>query len=158
MLSLGDQAGAAGHALQASGETGPATAPLIAMVSYLAQPDVYTAPAPLRDYAQAYRLLLNKQFGQAAGVLQNLYQKPSGELDDGLAVLLAWAYAETGDWRRAEPLLRLTPLPQGSGFPMFESLYFPRLLSLRGAVLERSGHPDQAAQYKQLFQLLEGRP
>ncbi len=159
MLSLGDQAGAAGHARRASGETGPATAPLIAMVAYLAQPDVYPAPEPgaLRDYAQAYSLLLNKQFGRAAGVLQNLYRRPSSDLDDGLAVLLAWAYAEAGDWRRAEPLLRLTPLPQGSGFPMFESLYFPRLLSLRGAVLERSGHPDQAAQYKQLFQLLEGR-
>jgi tetratricopeptide (TPR) repeat protein len=160
LLTLGDSAGATDHARKAAGEAGPATAPLIAIVAYLALPDVYPQPAPepMRDYAQAYSLLLHRQFRPAAAVLQGLYQKPSGELDDGLAVLLAWAYAETGDWRRAEPLLRLTPLPQASGFPVFEPFYFPRLLSLRAAVLERTGQRGQAESYHRLHRMLEGRP
>ena len=74
----------------------------------------------------------------------------------GLAVLLAWACEESGDWQRAEPLLRLTPLPQATGLPLFSSLYFPRLFFLRGAVLAREGHRAEAARYYQLFRTLSG--
>jgi tetratricopeptide (TPR) repeat protein len=158
LLGLGDRAGAAEHARRALAEAVSAAAPLAALVAYLVQPDVFPLPAqsPLKDYARAYALLLDKQFQPAIPALLDLYQRPTGELDDGLTVLLAWAYEESGQWQRAEPLLRLTPLPQAAGLPMFSSLYFPRLFFLRGAVLEREGHRTEAARYYQLFRKLSG--
>jgi len=159
LLDLGDRAGAAEHARQAVAEAVPTSAALVALVASLAQPEAspLRAQSPLRDYARAYALLFGRQFQPAAEALQDLYRRPTGELDDGLAVLLAWAYEETGDWQRAEPLLRLTPLPQASGLPMFASLYFPRLFFLRGAVLDREGHHAEAAPYYQMFRKLSGR-
>lgn len=158
LLDLGDRAAAAEHARKAVAEAGPATAPVVALVASLAQPEAFPMPAqsPLNEYATAYALLYGKQFQPALQALQDLYRRPTGELDDGLAVLLAWAYEETGQWQRAEPLLRLTPLPQASGLPMFSSLYFPRLFFLRGAVLEREGHRTEAARYYQMFRKLSG--
>jgi tetratricopeptide (TPR) repeat protein len=158
LLNLGDRAGAAEHALKAVAEALPATSALAALVASLAQPEAFPLPAqsPLKDYARAYALLFGKQFRPAVQVLQDLYQRPTGELDDGLSVLLAWAYEESGQWQRAEPLLRLTPLPQAAGLPIFSSLYFPRLLFLRGAVLEREGHHAEAARYYQIFRKLSG--
>ncbi len=158
LLDLGDRAGAVEHVRRAIAEAVPATAGMVGLVAFLTQPDKIPPPAqaPLGDYARAYALLLAKQFQPAAQILQGIYQRPTGELDDGLAVLLAWAYEETGDWQRAETLLRLTPLPDGSGVPMFSSLYFPRLFALRGAVLERQGHHAEAARYVQLYRTLSG--
>ena len=158
LLDLGDRAGAAEHASKAVAEAVPATSPLVALVAFLAQPEAFPAPAqsPLKDYARAYALLFGRQFQPAAQALQDLYRRPTGELNDGLAVLLAWAYAESGDWQRAEPLLRLTPLPQASGLPLFSSLYFPRLFFLRGVGLDREGHRAEAARYYQMFRALSG--
>ena len=160
LLDVGDREAAAGHAAKAVAEATPATVALAAMVTFLAQPEAFPAPAqqPLGDYARAYALLFAQQFQPAVKVLQDLYQRPTGELDDGLAVLLAWAYQETGDWQRAEPLLRLTPLPQGSGLPIFSSLYFPRIFSLRAMILDREGHHAEAARYRQLFTTLAAMP
>jgi tetratricopeptide (TPR) repeat protein len=158
LLNLGDRAGAVEHARKAVAEAVPATSALVALVAFLAQPEAFPVPAqsPIKDYAQAYALLFGRQFQPAAQALQDLYRRPTGELDDGLAVLLAWAYEETGDWQRAEPLLKLTPLPQASGLPMFSSLYFPRLFFLRGAVLHREGHRAEASPYYQMFRKLSG--
>jgi Flp pilus assembly protein TadD len=158
LLNLGDRAGAVEHVRKALAEEVPAAAPLVALVAFLAQPEVFPAPAqsPLKDYARAYALLFAGQFQPAVPALEDLYRRPTGELDDGLAVLLAWAYEESGQWQRAEPLLRLTPLPQASGLPIFSSLYFPRLFLLRGVVLERAGHRAEAARYYQMFRTLTG--
>jgi tetratricopeptide (TPR) repeat protein len=158
LLNVGDRAGAAEHARKAVAEAVPVPSPLVAMVAFLAQPDAFPAPAqsPFRDYARAYALLFDKQFQPAVQVLEEIHRRPTGEQDDGFDVLLAWAYEETGDWQRAEPLLRLTPLPQPSGLPMFSSLYFPRLFFLRGAALDRTGHRAEAARYYQLFRTLSG--
>ena len=158
MLDLGDRAGAVAHARKALAEAGPATSPVVALVALLAQPEALPEPAqsPLKDYARAYGLLLASQFRPAAQALDDLYRRPTNDLDDGLAVLLAWAYEESGEWRRAEPLLRLTPLPQASGLPIFSSLYFPRLFFLRGVVLDREGHRTEAARYYQIFRTLSG--
>lgn len=158
LLNLGDRAGAAEHARKAVTEALPATSPLVALVAYLAQPEAFPAPAqsPLGDYARAYSLLFARQFQPAAQTLQEIYGRPTSDLDDGLAVLLAWAYEESGDWQRAAPLLRLTPLPQASGLPIFSALYFPRLFFLRGAVLDREGHRTEASRYYQLFRALSG--
>jgi len=158
LLDLGDRAGAAEHALEAVAEAVPATSALVGLVASLAQPEAFPMPlqSPLKDYARAYALLFAKQFQPAAQALQDLYRLPTGEPDDGLAVLLAWACEETGQWQRAEPLLRLTPLPQAAGLPMFASLYFPRLFFLRGVVLEREGHRTEADRYYQVFRKLSG--
>jgi tetratricopeptide (TPR) repeat protein len=158
LLNLGDRAGAAGHARKAVAEAVPAASPLAALVASLAQPEAFAPPAqsPLKDYARAYALLFGGQFQPAVQALQDLYRLPTAEQDDGLAALLAWAYEESGDWQRAEPLLRLTPLPQAAGLPMFSSLYFPRLFFLRGAVLDREGHRAEAAPYYRIFRALSG--
>ena len=158
LLNLGDRAGAAEHAREAVAEAVPATSSLVALLAALAEPEAFPAPAqsPLKDYARAYALLFGRQFQPAVQALQDLYRLPTGEPDDGLAVLLAWAYEETGDWQRAEPLLKLTPLPQPSGLPVFASLYFPRLFFLRGVVLDREGHRTEAARYYQMFRTLSG--
>jgi len=158
LLDLGDRAGAVAHARKAVAESAPAPSPLVAMVAFLAQPDAFPAPAqsPFRDYAQAYALLFDKQFRPAVQALEEIRRRPTGEPDDGLDVLLAWACEETGDWQRAAPLLRLTPLPQATGMPMFSSLYFPRLFFLRGAALAREGHRAEAARYYQVFRALSG--
>lgn len=154
LLELGDRTGAAAHARRAM--AGANSSPAAVLAAFLAEPDHYPAPtqSPLKEFAHAYALLFAKDFHAAVPALQELYRHPTTEPDDGLAVLLAWAYEETGDFQHAEPLLRLTPLPQGAGLPLFASLYFPRLLFLRGAVLERQGHRDQAARYLQLFNTL----
>jgi tetratricopeptide (TPR) repeat protein len=158
LLNLGDRAGAAEHAREAVAEAVPATAPLVGLVAFLAQAEAFSEPAQssVKDYAQAYALLYGKQFQPAVQALQEIYRRPTNDLDDGLAVLLAWAYEESGDWQRAEPLLRLTPLPQATGLPIFGSLYFPRLFFLRGVVLEREGHRTEASRYYQMFRKLSG--
>lgn len=157
LLDLGDRAGATDHARAAVAEAGPSTAGIAAMAANLAQPEAFPlSQSPVREYARAYALLFAKDFRNAVPVLERIYARPTNDFDDGLAVLLAWAYEESGDWRRAAPLLRLTPLPQASGFPVFSSLYFPRLLFLRGAVMNRDGHAAEGARYYQLFRTLSG--
>lgn len=158
LLALGDRAAAADHARKAMAEAVPATAAIAAVAAFLTQPDAFPAPPQpaLEQYARAYALLFAKQFQPAVQALQEIYRRPSNELDDGLAVLLAWAYEETGRWQTAGPLLRLTPLPEASGLPMFSSLYFPRLFFLRGAMLARDGHRAEAARNYQMFRTLSG--
>lgn len=158
LLELGDRPGAAGRARMAVAAAVPATAGIAAVMSLLAEPGAYPAlpDSPVADYARAYSLLFAKQFQPAAEILQKIYQRPTNDPDDGLAVLLAWALEETGQWQRAEPLLRLNPLPQATGLPIFSSLYFPRLFFLRGAVLERSGRRQDASSNYRLFLALSG--
>ena len=158
LLDLGDRAGAVQHARKALAEAGPATSAITALVAFLAQPEAFPLPAqsPVADYGRACALLFGRQFRPAAQALQDIYRRPAIDLDDGLAVLLAWAYAESGDWQRAGPLLRLTPLPQASGLPMFSALYFPRIFFLRGMVLDREGRRTEAAGYYRMFRALSG--
>ena len=158
LLDSGDRAGAVAHARRAVAEAVPANAALISLVAFLAEPDSAQPPAQpaLRNYAHAYALLYAKQFPPAVPLLEELYHRPSSDLDDGLSTLLAWAYLETGQWQRAAPLLRLTPLPSAVGLPAFASLYFPRLFSLRATVLEHDGRKAEAASNYQMFHKLAG--
>jgi tetratricopeptide (TPR) repeat protein len=158
LLDLGDRAGAAEHARKAMAEAAPENASVAALVAFLAQPEAFPAPAqsPVKDYARAYALLYGKQFQPAAAAIEEIYRHPTDNPDDGMAVLLAWTYAETGQWQRAAPLLRLSPLPEAAGLPLFSSLYFPRLFFLRGAVLDREGHRAEAARNYQMFRALSG--
>ena len=170
LLELGDRAGAAERARKAMAQAVPATAEIATEAVFLTQPEASAdewaaraarafpepAQAGPRDYSRAYAFLFAKEFQRAAKVLQEIYQRPSSNLDDGLAVLLAWAYTETGRWGDAETLLRLNPLPQAAGLPMFSSLHFPRIFFLRGAVLEKSGQAKEAAANYRLFLALSG--
>jgi len=158
LLDLGDRAGAQEHGRKAVAEAAPATAGAAALVAFLAEPKAAPEPAqsPFRDYARAYAPLFDKQFPAAARALEEMYQRPTNDLDDGLAVLLAWAYEESGQWQKAEPLLRVNPLPPASGLPLFSSLYFPRLFFLRGAVLDKEGQRREAARNYRLFLSLSG--
>src|SRR5579862_6488391 len=158
LLVLGDGGAAAEHARKAVAEAGPGTAAVAAVAAFLTQaanPAVPLQP-PVKDYARAYAMLFSKQFPGALQALEEIYRRPTNEPDDGLNVLLAWAYTETGQWQRAAPLLRLTPLPQGAGLPMFSALYFPRLFFLRGKVLEREGQGAEAARNYEMFRKLSG--
>lgn len=159
LLALGDQAGAAARARQAVAEAVPATATAAATALFLTQPDGAPVPqaAPaFQENARAYKRLLAKDFAGALPLLQQIYRRPTTAPDDGLAVLLAWAYLETGQWQAAEPLLRLDPLPQATGLPAFAALYFPRQFFLRAEVLEKQGQHGQAAGYYQRFLALSG--
>jgi tetratricopeptide (TPR) repeat protein len=159
LLELGDGAAAAECVRKAVAEGGPATPGATALVAFLTQPGdtlPETAQPILKDYARAYALLFSKNFQPAVPVLEEIYRRPTLELDDGLGVLLAWAYEETGQWQKADPLLRLNPLPQAPGLTTFSSLYFPRLFFLRGALLDKQGQPSQAVPNYRLFVALSG--
>lgn len=170
LLELGDRAAAAERARKSMAEAGPQTAGIAAVTVLLTQPEAgaaewesragaafpHPADAAQRDYALAYALLFAKQFPEAARVLKRIYDRPTSDPDDGLGVLLGWAYEESGRWQEAEPLLRVNPLPQAGGLPMFQSLYFPRVFYLRGALLEKQGRRDQAIPNYRLFLALAG--
>lgn len=104
-----------------------------------ATPDEWTGRAarempagPIRDYALGCALLFAREFRAAVPVLQRVYQRSNPAADPGAPVLLAWAYVETGRPKEAAPLLRPNPLPLAAGPGPFTSLWFPRLLYLRG--------------------------
>ncbi len=160
LLELGDGAAAAEHVRKAVAEGGPATPGATALIALLVQPGaaayLETAQPVVKDYARAYGLLFAKSFQPAVQALEEIYGRPTSELDDGLGVLLAWAYEETGQWQKAEPLLRLNPLPQAPGLATFSSLYFPRLFFLRGALLDKQGQHSQAVRNYRLFVTLCG--
>jgi tetratricopeptide (TPR) repeat protein len=160
LLELGDGAAAGERVRKAVAEGGPATPVAIALVAFLTQPAdaafPETAQTVLKDYARAYALLFAKSFQPAVQVLEEIYGRPTSDLDDGLGVLLAWAYEETGQWQKAEPLLRLNPLPQAPGLATFSSLYFPRLFFLRGALLAQQGQRSEAVRNYRLFVTLSG--
>lgn len=170
LLNLGDRQGAAERARRAAAAGIPSIAGIAALGAYLALPDTSPAEwstradsafpdpaqAQLRQDAQAYALIFGKQFQPALAIVEKMYARPTNEPDDGVAVLLAWMYIQNGQWQRAQPLLRLNPLPQSSGLPLLGSLYFPRLFFLRGTVLEKQGQRDEAAQNLQFFGKLSG--
>ncbi|HTQ52879.1 MAG TPA: hypothetical protein VMI94_00370 [Bryobacteraceae bacterium] len=155
-LELDDGARAAEHARKAVAEATPASAAVSSLIAFLAGVSPPPSPPVLNEYARAYALLFAKQFQPAAPALEHLYAQPTGELDNGLSLLLAWAYVETGQWQKAEPLLRLTPLPQAVGLPVLYSLYFPRLFWLRGVTLDKEGRRRESAAYFALFRKLSG--
>jgi tetratricopeptide (TPR) repeat protein len=160
LLELGDGAAAAESVRKAVAEGGPATPGSTAVIAFLAQPGdaafPETAQPLLKDYARAYALLFSKSFQAAVPVLEEIYRRPTLDLDDGLGVLLAWVYEETGQWQKAEPLLRLNPLPQAPALGAFSSIYFPRLLFLRGALLDHEKQSREALRNYRLFVALSG--
>jgi tetratricopeptide (TPR) repeat protein len=115
------------------------------------------AESGLRNQMLAFALLLDRQFAAAKVPLQKLYDASGAASIEGLPILLAWANVEAGDFTAAAPLLALTPVPPSGGIDSFMPLWFPRIFELRAAVAEKTGKPDEAKQYRELFGKLSGK-
>ena len=158
-VALGDRAKAAAFAGKAS-----------PVVQFLSQPSApafewaaraerpFPAPAQKqeKDVALAYALLADKEFSEAARVLERLRDYGSANGNEGFAVMLAWAYLETGKPKDAAALLRFNPLPSAAGVSELSVFDFPRLFYLRGRVAALAGNPQQAGSYYKLFLKLSG--
>lgn len=169
-LVLGDRPAAARTAPQAMALAGPASIGVAVVVQFLAQPPASPAEwvvraeqrfsdealAGIKDFALAYSLLLNGHFEPAQRLLKQMYDRGGPAVDEGLPYALAWADVATGRLKEAEPLLRLNPLANASGFGPFASFYLPRIFYLRGAAAEKEGKREQARSQYQLFLKLSG--
>jgi tetratricopeptide (TPR) repeat protein len=166
-LELGDQAHAREFGLKAASQGAVSVPALIArlLIEPAAPASEWTAraaqllPGPekerLRKIVLAYALVLHKEFQAAEPILSDLYQHSVPEPQEILPVLLAWTKVETGHFDQAAPLAERNPIPSTSG-DIFMSLAYPRLFYLRGAILEKQGHRDEAAKNYRLFLTLSG--
>jgi Flp pilus assembly protein TadD len=109
-----------------------------------------------KEAALAYALLADKKFAEAARVLERLYSSSPANASESFAVMLAWAYLETGKPKEAAALLRFNPLPSAAGVRELSIFDFPRLFYLRGRVAALAGNPQQAESYYKLFLKLSG--
>jgi Flp pilus assembly protein TadD len=169
-VALGNRSDAALMAQKAVTLARPASAAWAAVARFVAQPSASAAewsaragrsfPDPaqksLRDSALAYALLADKDFQAASLVLKPMYDATNPTADDSLAVLLAWAYIETGKPKEAAALLRFNPVPAATGVKPFAVFYFPRLFYLRGRIAALAGNRDQAQAQFRLFRQLSG--
>jgi tetratricopeptide (TPR) repeat protein len=110
--------------------------------------------AGIRRYALAYALLLSKDFAAAVPQLTEIYRQTPPSAPASVEVPLAWALLETGKIEEAGELLSVNPIPEVAGENLFLSLSFPRLLQLRGTVLEKQGRGTEAGPYFGMFQRL----
>ena len=137
-----------------------------AVAQFLAQPPATAAewqaragrlmPNPaqrnIRDTVLGYALLLSREFAPAADVLQGLYDRtPPTSGNEGLPVLLAWAYLETGRDNDAAPPLALNPVPPITGPTVYTALYFPRIFELRAQLAAKRGDAQQAQENTRVF-------
>jgi Tfp pilus assembly protein PilF len=168
-LMMGNREAAAALAEKALAMATPASAETATLARFLAQPAASPAEwaaraqrlapnpaqATIRNTALAYALLLAKQYQAAAPVLEQLYGhgQSAGE---GVPVLLAWTYLETGRAAEAAALLHFNPIPPTVGLEPFTSFYFPRIYYLRGVAAERLGKSAEARDNYTLFQKLSG--
>ncbi len=89
------------------------------------------AQAGVRNMALGYALLFSKEFNAAAGVWKTIYESTPPTVAGEPAVLLAWAYAESGRPELAKPLLERFPIPNPANERVFDFLEYPRVLQLR---------------------------
>ena len=156
---LGNRDQAAASARKAESLAGPGSAGILRVAGILCRPPTPgIAPGdPLQSLATACAFLLNRQFQSAADLLGKLYATGvPADGEDGLPILLAWTYLETGPAAEAAPLLRLNPIPSPSGVSALSAFYFPRLYSLRAALAEKQGKREEAAENRRVFHLLSG--
>jgi Flp pilus assembly protein TadD len=167
-VALSDRVAAAQLAQKAASLASPLTANLAGLAGFLAQPSaspaewearaIHAFPAEAqareRRVALSYALLIGKQFAAAAKVLEPLYGR--GRAEEGLPVLLGWAYLESGKSKEAAGLLRFNPIPASTGVTPLSVFEFPRIAYLRGRVAAQAGNPDEAQSYYKLFRKLSG--
>lgn len=169
-LAVGNREKAVQAASRAASLSGPASAAMAALSSFLAQPGasasewairaerMFPQPqqAPLRSFARAYALLFGKDFANAAVILREMYQAGSAAADQSIPTLLGWAYLESGKIVEAAPLLSRYPIPPPEGPMTFGVLQMPRILYLRGLLAEKQNQPEPARQLYRTFLLLSG--
>ena len=169
-LMSGDREGAARLAQKALSIAGPASAGNALVAKFLAQPPASSSewvvraeqqfPGPaqsaIKNFSLAYALLINQQFQPAMLLLRQMWETGSPTADEGLPVMLAWCYLETGRVKEAAPLLGSNPIPSANGLTPYTGFYIPRLLYLRGLLAEKEGRAGDARAYYDKFLALSG--
>jgi Flp pilus assembly protein TadD len=165
-VALGHRDAAAAMARRAAPLAGPASAGMVAVAAFLAQPptvpEEWTARAarlpegPLRQFALACALLADGRFDAAARTLDSFVERPAPLADEGVPIMRAWALSTTGRAAEAEPLLRANPVPPAGGFGPFVAFYRPRVFWLRAQAGARQRRADQARAQAALFLKLSG--
>ena len=121
----------------------------------LADPSLY--PEALNgSIAQAYPDLLNRRFDRALEVLRRMWENGAPADGEGVQVLLAWCYLETGKTSEAAALLRSSPTPPNAGPNIATDFYFPRIFYLRGLLAQKQGRQDEARTQLRKFVDLSG--
>ncbi len=169
-LVSGDREGAARLAQKALSIAGPGSAGNALVARFLSQPPASSSewvvraeqqfPGPaqgaIKNFALAYALLINQQFQPAMLLFRQMWDDGSPTADEGLPVMLAWCYLETGRVKEAAPLLRSNPIPSPNGTTPYIGFYIPRVLYLRGLLAEKEGRTGDARAYYDKFLALSG--
>ena len=169
-LMLGNRDAGADMARQAADLIKPASALQATMARFLTQPAASASEWQARAKALAPNpeqaaigsamfvdaLLLSKEFPDALPVLKNMYDSGNASAGEGLPVLLAWAYVETGHIPEAAELLRTNPSLSDGGLSWSTSLYFPRIFYLRAVVADKQGKADEARENWRIFHAISG--
>ena len=169
-LETGDREGAASLAQKALSIVGPASAANALVAKFLASPPASSSewavraeqafPGPaqsvIRNFALAYALLVSQQFQPAMLLLRQMWEPGSPTADEGLPVMLAWCYLQTGRVQEAAPLLASNPIPSVNGLTPYTGFYLPRLFYLRGLLAEKEGRAGDARAYYDKFLALSG--
>ena len=106
----------------------------------------------------AYALLLSREYAPAAEVLRRLYDSGSEADNEGLPVLLAWSYLETGREKDAVPLLAFNPVPPVTGPGLFTAfLLSPHFRSAGPAGGKAGADGWRRDQYQAVYRALRQR-
>ena len=169
-LVCGDRGGADSLARKALSIAGPASAGNALVAKFLASPPASSSewevraeqefPGPaqsaIRNFSLAYALLVSQQFQPAMLLLCQMWEAGSPTADEGLPVMLAWSYLETGRVKEAAPLLSANPIPSVNGLTPYTGFYLPRLFYLRGLLAEKEGRAGDARAHYDKFLTLSG--
>ncbi len=170
-LLLGDRPAAAQFAQKAFEMPGVPVSAAAVVAQFLAQPPAPAAEMAARSkalfrnpgletvdqLALACRYILDRQFSDAAPILQKLYDEGARTpADEGIPTMLAWALLETGRDKEAAPLLAANPIPPATGFTIFTPFYFPRVFALRKLAAEKAGKTQEAQENDKLYRTLSG--
>ena len=148
-LQTGDSKAARDFATQAAARAaGPLARSLSAACRAIVTAPATASGSPLAD---AFALLLARQYKQATPLLEDLLRRTDPSRDGQVRTLLAWAYLRTNRITDADRLLRIFPIPLSSGESVFASLVFPRFVLLRAEVFEQQGKRAEAKSAYQLF-------
>jgi hypothetical protein len=165
-LLTGDRPGAAALAAKALAIGSPAVRGNPIVAAFLAMPPAgssewtvraeqyFGTQTRIKNFALAYALLVNREFQPAQLLLKEMWDSGLANADEGLPILLAGSYLETGKPKEAAPLLRSYPVPNADGLTPFTAFYFPRLFYFRGVLAEKEGRPEDAkAEFKKFLTL-----
>ena len=170
-LMFGDRTGATNFAQKALSMAGPASAgnahggAIPGAAGRPVPPNGWCAPSgssratpqtPIRNFALAYALLVNRQFQPALLLIRQMWETGSPTADEGLPVMLAWCYLETGKVKEAGPLLKFNPVPSSNGLTPYTSFYIPRILYLRGLLAAKEGRAADAHAAYEKFLAVSG--